>query len=646
MRLQALCFSYGDHVLLDEVSLVLHKGERYGLIGRNGAGKSTLMRILSGEETPDGGEIWRADGLTVSRLEQEVPALNDQTIYENVLGALAELGETIAEYHRLSLQHLDAAGLKRLEQVQHQIEVQDGWQIKQRVEAVLERLDLPADKILSSLSGGWRRRVALAKALVRDPEVLLLDEPTNHLDIDTIQWLENQLCNFPGTIIVITHDRAFLDAVANRILLLDRGHITNYEATYSEFLERREAELAVESRHNAEFDKRLAEEEKWIRQGIKARRTRNEGRVRALKAMRDERARRRVAPGKAKIELADADSSGKIVIELEELSFAYQDEPVINKFSTTILRGDRIAILGKNGSGKSTLLKLMLGELQATSGSVKRGSQLSIAYFDQDRAQINPDLSVIDNLAEGREYIEINGQRRHVISYLADFLFSADRARAKASLLSGGEYNRLLLAKLFSKPANLLVLDEPTNDLDVETLELLEERLLEYQGTLLLVSHDRAFVDNVATSTLVIDDHGNIEEHVGGYSDWARHHQRMLAQLKDREQQIRAQQASSNNKSADNHAAEPTSAGQGDNCVKPTTKKLSYKLQRELDQLPEQLAQLESQQVALQAQIAAEDFYQQDHEQVAKVLQELASVEETLEAQLERWLELEAMAGG
>lgn len=636
MRLQALSFSYGDHVLLDEVSLVLHKGERYGLIGRNGAGKSTLMRILSGEETPDGGEIWRADGLKVSRLEQEVPNLNDQSIYENVVAALAELGEQIAEYHRLSQQSLDAAGLKRLEQVQQRIEAEDGWQIKQRVESVLERLALPADTPLSSLSGGWRRRVALAKALVRDPDVLLLDEPTNHLDIDTIQWLENQLTNFPGTIIVITHDRAFLDAVANRILLLDRGHITTYESSYSEFLQRREAELEIEARHNAEFDKRLAEEEKWIRQGIKARRTRNEGRVRALKSMREERARRRIAPGKAQIQLADTDSSGKLVIELDEVSFAYDDKIVIRSFSTTILRGDRIAILGKNGSGKSTLLKLMLGELQPTSGTVKRGSQLSVAYFDQDRAQINPELSVIDNLSEGREYIELNGQRRHVISYLADFLFSAERSRAKAALLSGGEYNRLLLAKLFSNPANLLILDEPTNDLDVETLELLEERLMQYQGTLIVVSHDRAFVDNVVTSTLVIDDHGNVAEHVGGYSDWASYHRRVVEQLREREQRnLDSEKQSTQSKSVE---SEPK--------AKVASKKLSYKLQRELEQLPEQLADLESQQAELQTQIEADSFYQQDHDQVARVLQQLADVEQALEERLERWVELEAMTGG
>ena len=517
LKFTDVSLAFGTTPLLDKVSWQIEKGERVCIIGRNGTGKSSMLKLVKGEQMPDDGAIWRAPALKIGELPQELPVADERTVYDVVAEGLAEVGELLSRYHHLS-QHIQGDDdLTQLARVQQALEARDGWRLQQLVETTLTRLQLPADKTLAELSGGWRRRVLLAQALVAEPDLLLLDEPTNHLDIGAIAWLEEALSGFPGAVLFITHDRAFLQAVANRILELDRGHLIDWKGDYASFLVHKEQQLAAEEAANALFDKRLAQEEVWIRQGIKARRTRNEGRVRALKAMRNERAERRERTGKASFQMETAEKSGKQVIVAEKVGFAHPGgEPLIRDFSLVLQRGDRIGLLGANGTGKTTLLKLLLGDLQPTSGSIKEGTRLEVAYFDQLRHQLEPEKTVIDNIAEGREFITINGQNRHVLSYLGDFLFSPQRARTPVKALSGGERARLLLAKLFSKPANLLVLDEPTNDLDVETLELLEEVLLGFDGTVLMVSHDRAFLDNVVTSTLVFEGEGRVREFVGG----------------------------------------------------------------------------------------------------------------------------------
>jgi len=505
LRLNQLSLAYGAMPLLDGVSAQLARGERVCLIGRNGSGKSSLLRVIKGEIQADSGEIWKENGLIIGELPQELPPASERTVFEQVALGLAENGRLLAEYQHLS-QHIQSdEDLTRLSQIQHELEACDGWQLQQRVESTLSRLHLPADKTLGELSGGWRRRVLLAQALVAQPDVLLLDEPTNHLDIGAIYWLEEALRGFSGALLFITHDRSFLQNLATHIWELDRGHLTQWTGDYAGFLQHKTQQLEAEETANALFDKNLAKEEVWIRQGIKARRTRNEGRVRALKALREERKQRRERQGRANLQLQTAESSGKQVIVAKGISFAHpgSGEKLIDNFSLIVQRGDRIGLLGANGSGKSTLLRLLLGELMPSSGEVTCGTKLQLAYFDQLRGQLEPEKTVLDNLAQGREFIEINGQNRHVLSYLSDFLFSPQRARTPVKALSGGERARLVLAKLFSKPANLLVLDEPTNDLDVETLELLEELLLEFTGSVLLVSHDRSFLDNLATSTLL-----------------------------------------------------------------------------------------------------------------------------------------------
>jgi len=623
IRLADVSIAFGVHPVLDHADFLLDPGERVGLIGRNGEGKSTLMKAIAGQVAADSGEIWRQPGIQVAMLEQE-PTLPEQaTIYDAVADALGDIGHWIAEYHRLSEHAHDADTLQEMGRLQHQLESQDGWRLQQRVEHVLSRLDLAGGQPVAGLSGGWRRRVSLARALVVEPDVLLLDEPTNHLDLDTILWLEEQLLQFKGAVLLITHDRAFLQKIATRIVDLDRGKLTSWPGNYADYLEKKAAALEEEARHNALFDKKLAQEETWIRQGIKARRTRNEGRVRALKQLRNERAERRNRLGQAKIELEQSERSGKLVIEAENVSFAYPERPILRDFSTTIMRGDRVGLIGPNGAGKSTLIRILLKQLEPQAGTVRHGTKLNIAYFDQLRAQLDPDQTLADAVTDGKDYVDINGQRIHVMSYLANFLFQPARARSPVRSLSGGERNRALLARLFSQPCNLLVMDEPTNDLDMETLELLEELLAGFEGSLILVSHDRAFLDNVVTSTLVFEGGGKIGEYVGGYSDW-------LEQAKPAEPKP-AVPAPAPPK------AEPAKAP-------APKKKMSYKEQRELESLPGQIEAMEARQAELNATLNAADFYKQDAETVKKMLAEVQSLELELEASYQRWNELDAIA--
>ena len=633
LKFTDVSLAYGAMPLLDKVSWQIARGERVCIIGRNGTGKSSMLRLVKGEQNADDGEIWRSPGLKIGELPQELPRADERTVFDVVAEGLTGVGELLAQYHHLSQNIHSDADLDKLMHVQQELEAKDGWRLQQLVDSTLSRLQLPADKTLAELSGGWRRRVLLAQALVSEPDLLLLDEPTNHLDIGAIAWLEEALSGFNGAVLFITHDRAFLQNLATRILELDRGHLIDWNGDYASFLVHKEQQLAAEETANALFDKRLAQEEVWIRQGIKARRTRNEGRVRALKAMRAERSERRERQGKASFQVETAEKSGKQVIVAEHVGFAHPGgESLIRDFSMVLQRGDRIGLLGANGTGKTTLLKLLLGELQPTSGRIDVGTKLEVAYFDQLRHQLEPERTVIDNIAEGREFITINGQNRHVLSYLGDFLFSPQRARTPVKALSGGERARLLLAKLFSKPANLLVLDEPTNDLDVETLELLEEILLDFPGTVLMVSHDRAFLDNVVTSTLVFEGEGRVREYVGGYQDWLRQggSPRLLG-VGERQGRDEAPK-----KEAPAAAAAETAS--------PSTvprKKLSYKLQRELEAIPGQIDAVETELAELQERIADPAFYQQPAEQSSAALARLEGLQQELDRLLERWAELE-----
>ena len=632
LKLTNVSLAYGNNPLLDGVSWQIARGERVCIIGRNGTGKSSMLSVVKGSQLPDDGEIWRAPGLKIGELPQELPRADERTVFDVVAEGLSGVGQLLAEYHHLSQNIHNEADLDKLMHVQQALEAKDGWRLQQLVDSTLSRLQLPADKTLAELSGGWRRRVLLAQALVSEPDLLLLDEPTNHLDIGAIAWLEEALTGFNGAVLFITHDRAFLQNLATRILELDRGHMIDWNGDYASFLVHKEQQLAAEETANALFDKKLAQEEVWIRQGIKARRTRNEGRVRALKALRAERSERREHQGKANIQVEAAEKSGKQVIVVERASFAHPGgEPLIRDFSMVLQRGDRIGLLGANGTGKTTLLKLLLGDLQPTSGSVEAGTRLEVAYFDQLRHQLELEKTVIDNVAEGRDFITIDGQNRHVLSYLGDFLFSPQRARTPVKALSGGERARLLLAKLFSKPANLLVLDEPTNDLDVETLELLEEVLLGFQGTVLMVSHDRAFLDNVVTSTLVFEGNGVVREYVGGYQDWLRQggSARLLG-VADAKDSKEAKGEASQGTPAPS-AAEPAQA----------KKKLSYKVQRELEALPGKIDAVEKNIAALQAEIAQPAFYQQTAERTGETISRLEALQQELDDLLERWAELE-----
>jgi ABC transport system ATP-binding/permease protein len=631
IKIEKAHLSYGLQVLLDGVDLTVEKGQRLCLIGRNGAGKSSLMKVIAGDVDLDKGEVIHQSGIVVTRLEQDLPEPDDQLVFDCVASSFTGVGQLLADYHALSIQtELTDEDLHRMSEMQHQIEKQDGWQLQQKVDEILSRLDLPANRYMRELSGGWRRRVALAKALVKNPDVLLLDEPTNHLDIEAIEWLEKQLLAFNGAVIFITHDRALLQKLATHIAELDRGHLRYWTGNYTSFLVYREQTLADEARHNDLFDKRLAQEEVWIRQGIKARRTRNEGRVRALKDLRVERAARREIQAKASFSLDAGEASGKLVADLNNVSFSHVSNPIVKEFTTRIMRGDRIGLIGPNGAGKSTLLKLILGDLEPQSGSIKRGTQLQIAYFDQLRDQLNLDANAVDNLAEGREFIEINGKSKHIFSYLSDFLFSGERARTPLRALSGGERNRVLLAKLFSKPANVLVLDEPTNDLDVETLELLEDILADYTGTLLLVSHDREFLNNCVTSVIAFEGAGNLQEYVGGYDDWIRQGGQWV-KPKINQSLEKTEIKLETEKSA------PFAA------VTAKPKKLSYKLQKEFDELPKKIEELEQHLSKLQTAIGDPGFYSKPQKEIDSHLSLLAKVEADLEASFDRWAELESM---
>lgn len=624
LKLDQASLQYGTHILLDQVELNVRAGDRIGLLGRNGAGKSTLLKVIKGDISLDSGERWVRDGTRIAYLDQSLPAADDQSVYDLVAHGLANIGDLLTRYHHSIVE----GDIDTMSKVQAELEAKDGWRLAQKVESVITRLQLPENATMASLSGGWRRRVALGTALVSEPDILLLDEPTNHLDIPAIEWLESQLQNYPGAIIFITHDRAFLQSLANTIIELDRGHIRSWTGTYNDFLRFRDEQLAAEERENTLFDKRLAEEEKWIRQGIKARRTRNEGRVRALKAMRVERSARRERTGSAKFRMESADRSGKLVAELENITQTFDDNVVIRDFSTLVSRGDRIGIVGANGAGKSTLIKILLGQLEPTQGKVTLGTKLEIAYFDQVRDHLDMEKNLIDNVCGGQDFVEIDGKRRHAISYLGDFLFGPERVRTPVKALSGGEQSRAILAKLFMKPANLLVLDEPTNDLDVETLELLEEILLEFKGTVLLVSHDREFMDNVVTSILVLEGNGRVEEYVGGYSNWIEHGGKLTSLDKPATDSSEATKAP------------PTAKPSPSNSV---TRKLSFKEQRELDQLPEKIEEMELRLSQLETEIAEPGFYQQDHTVTEAKLKVLADLANELQASYERW---ETLADG
>lgn len=621
IKLESACLAYGHVPLLDKVDLQIDPGERVCLVGRNGAGKSTLMRVMEGVAELDEGGLWKKPDLRVGILSQEVPQLDELSVYDVVADGLDRMGKVIAEYHHV-LHDMETdtsdAIYAKLARLQDDIESNDGWNLEQRITTVITKLELPEDALMGSLSGGYKRRVMLARALVLEPELLLLDEPTNHLDVEAIQWMEEFLLSFNGAVLFITHDRTFLRHLATRIVELDRGKITSWPGDYDNYIRTKEERAIIEEQQNALFDKKLAQEEVWIRQGIKARRTRNEGRVRDLEKLRKERSARLNKVGNVNLQVESGESSGKVVIEAEGISKSFGDRTIVKSLTTKVMRGDRIGILGPNGVGKSTLLKMLLGELEPDTGTVALGTKLSVAYFDQQRAVLDPEKTVADNLNFGSDTITINGRSRHVMSYLQDFLFPPARVRSPVKSLSGGERNRLLLARLFIQPANLLVLDEPTNDLDVETLELLEELLCNYDGTLILVSHDRTFLDNVVTSTLAFEGDGQIYEYVGGYEDWLRQSRQSRAKVEKKTIQSK------------DVKKEKTA----------TKDKLSYNDQRELDGLPKLIEGLESEQDDIQKKMSEPDFYKGEQTEVDKVLARLAELEKELEHAYQRWEEL------
>ena len=618
-----LQFSLGERALLDHVNLTVERGDKFALIGRNGEGKSTFLKMLAGIQRADDGQIRLEPGAKVAYLPQDPHLDTDDSVYSVIAEGLGDLHDVLTEYHRLAQNADSDAALERLSQLQQELEVRDGWLAGQKIDEVVTRLGLDPDASVRGLSGGERRRVLLGQALVLEPELLLLDEPTNHLDIAGIEWLEDLVRRFNGAVVFITHDWAFLQRLATGIVELDRGHLTLWPGDYDNFLRRREERDNAEAQENARFDKTLAQEEVWIRQGIKARRTRNEGRVRNLERLRAERAARREKAGKVELSTSSGKTSGKIIAEMRHASVALGDKTVIRDLTTTILRGDRLGLVGPNGAGKSTLIKLILGQIEPTDGKIKRGSQLEVAYFDQHRAQLRDDWTAIENLCDGGDRLQVGESNVHGIGYLQQFLFTPDRARTRVESLSGGERNRLLLAKLFAKPANLLVLDEPTNDLDLETLEVLEQALADYKGTLLLVSHDRAFLDNVVTSLLVFKGDGEIEDVVGGYQDYL------------------DQAARDNTAKAETEKPEATKPATG-KPKKASKKKLSYKDQRELDALPAKIEALETEQAELQDQINDPSFYQGDATDIERTLARVAELEQELEQALERWMALES----
>lgn len=634
ITLQNACLAFGDLPLLDHADAVFEPKERVCLVGRNGAGKSTMMKVIAGDIQLDDGVLRVEQDAVISRLEQDPPRVNGVTVFDFVAGGLADIGQVLKDYHHQSIlvgEDYSEKALNKLMRLQEELDNRNGWEFEQTITQVLTRLELDADTMLDDLSGGWLRRVALARALASKPDILLLDEPTNHLDIESILWLEGFLKDFAGTIIFVSHDRSFIRSMATRIIDIDRGNLMSFPGNYDGYLLGKEEALRVEDEQNALFDKRLAQEEVWIRQGIKARRTRNEGRVRALKDMRKERSDRLSVQGKAKITVDETSRSGKRVFEGEDVFYAYEDKQIVKDFTFNIMRGDKIALVGPNGCGKSTLIKLLLEQLTPQAGTIKCGTKLEVSYFDQHRTELDLEKTVMDNLGDGKQEVMVNGKPRHVLGYLQDFLFHPQRARTPVKALSGGERNRLLLAKLFLKPSNLLIMDEPTNDLDIETLELLEELLANYQGTLLLVSHDRNFIDNTVTSCWMFDGNGHINNFVGGYHDAKSQQDNMRSVVTPvKVKQPIEVKDSKINKSMD----------------KPVQKKkLTYKLQQELDNLPALMEALEAEVEALQTDINQPEFFNKPSAETQSMLEALAEKEFALETALNRWEELEEMKG-
>jgi ATP-binding cassette subfamily F protein uup len=626
LRLDKISLSFGSRPLLDRVSLTLEEGERLALVGRNGEGKSSLLRLLLREAEPDAGSLWLRPGARIAHLAQDITAVTHETAAQVVTGGLPQQGQALAEYQTLTAQGVhSSAHRRRLDELHHQLDAGDGWQLEQRVADVSSRLNLDPSARFDELSGGWRRRVLLARALVSQPEVLLLDEPTNHLDIEAIEWLEQFLLAYPGALLFVSHDRTFINRLATRIIELDRGALTETQGNYDDYRRSKMQQLETEAQHQALFDKKLAQEEAWIRKGVEARRTRNEGRVRALMQLRRERRARLERAGPIQLHKHAAEESGSVVFDVEHLGLEFDGRSIIDDFSVRIMRGDRIGLVGPNGAGKSSLIKALLGQIEITRGSVNQGSRLEIAYYDQERAQLKLDESVMQNVAGKNDQVIVNGQARHVSSYLRDFLFRPEQLNTPAGALSGGERNRLLLARLFARPANLLVMDEPTNDLDIDTLELLEEFVSDFPGTLLMVSHDRAFLDDVVTSLLVFEGDGVVREFVGGYSDWVR--------FRERQRKSRS-------------ASEPAAA-RTQTSERPSSKprRLSYKDQRELDALPELLQRLEGEKQRIEAELADSTLYRGGKEAVNEHLARLAAIAAQLESGFARWSELEELSG-
>jgi ABC transport system ATP-binding/permease protein len=632
VALDRVSLGFGHMPLVAEATLQIEQGERLSIVGRNGAGKSTLLRIVSGEQAPDSGSVWKAPGLSMARLEQDVPFSTERTVFEAVAQGLGELSDLVAGYHRTAVQVAQGstpALLERLGRLHHELDELDGWRIEQRVELVLSRLNLPPDVRVDTLSGGWKRRALLARALVAAPDVLLLDEPTNHLDLDAITWLEAFLTEYPGAAVFVTHDRTFLQRVATRIVEIDRARVTSWPGDYETFVRKRDERLANEAVREDAFDKRLLKEEAWLRQGVKARRTRDEGRVRALMAMRLERAARREETGPVRLRIERAQSSGQVVLEADDVSKAFGPTEVVRRFSARIMRGDRVGLIGPNGAGKTTLLRLLLGELPPDEGEVRRGANVEVTYYDQQREQLDPERTIFDTVGEGNDTVTVNGRSRHVNAYLRDFLFPLERARSPVKALSGGERNRLLLARLFTRPANLLVLDEPTNDLDLETLELLEAQLVEWPGTLLLVTHDRAFLDNIVTSTFVFEGDGIVREYVGGYEDWLRQRKAEPAG---------SPLAATTSPKPPRAASAPAIASAPGNLSKPSKpSKLSFRERRELETLPARIEALEAEQSALGVRIADPAFYKEPPATIADVLERVQQIERELADMYVRW---------
>jgi ATP-binding cassette subfamily F protein uup len=644
LTLENAALAFGHIPLFEGANLRIEPGERICLIGRNGAGKSSLLKVISGEIPPDRGSLWRAPKLRVSRLEQDLPAMDatgGRRTFDEVAEGLGELGAVVAAYHHAAMEvaegHADA--LARLGGLQQELEERDGWRLEQKVEMVVSRLSLPADRAMHELSGGWRRRVLLGKALVSEPDLLLLDEPTNHLDIDAIAWMEDYLRGYPGAILFVTHDRAFLSALATRIVELDRGALTSWPGSYASYLEKKDAALEAESRELDRLDRKLAREEAWLRQGVKARRTRNEGRVRALLALRAERAAYRDRGGEVRMGIDAGVRSGRLVFEAEGVTKAFGGRAVIAGYSQRIFRGDRVGLIGPNGSGKTTLLRLLVGDLDPDAGTINRGARLQIAYFDQQRAQLDPERSVADSVNDGNTTVVVNGEARHVVGYLADFLFPRERTASPVKSLSGGERNRLMLARVFARPANVLVLDEPTNDLDIETLELLEERIGEFEGTVLLVSHDRVFLDHIVTSTLAFEGGGRVVEYVGGWEDYLR---------QSRDSGARPRPARGDGVTRDEVAPSARERGWAsteESGHVPRKSKLSYNEQRELDALPARIEALEAEQERLRHEAASPEFYKESAEHIRGVLARTDEIAHELDGALARWMELEDIPG-